>query len=341
MSIKIGTADLRHGLFLAPMAGVSDRTFRLLCREWGAEYLVSEMVSAKALCYEQKGKRKESATLGTAPLAAITEGEAPMAVQIFGSEPSFMAEAARLLQSGEYRGCTSAVPPVAIDINMGCPVRKVTGNGEGSALMKNPKLIGQIVSEVVRATSLPVTVKIRAGWDASSVNAPEVAKIAEQAGASLVCVHARTREQLYTPGIDLGVIEAVKRAVGIPVIGNGDVNSAESAIRMMKETGCDGVMIGRGAMGNPWIFRQIAVALEGKSYEAPSLPERMETAKSHLDGMIAHKGARVGLAEAKKHMAWYVAGVHGAAAARSAIMNAQSAEEIRWILSDLAQKGDA
>ncbi len=340
MSITIGNAVLRHGLLLAPMAGVTDRTFRLLCKEWGAEYLVSEMVSAKALCYEQIGKRKESLTAGTAPLASITEAESPMAIQLFGREPEFMAEAARMLEEGSYRGCTSTVPPVAIDVNMGCPVRKITGNGEGSALMKEPRLAGQIVSAMVKATTLPVTVKIRAGWDAESVNAPEMAKILEQAGASLICVHARTREQLYSPGIDLGVIEAVKRAVTVPVIGNGDVMSAESARHMLDATGCDGLMIGRGAMGNPWLFREITAALEGATYEPPSLSERMKTASVHLDGMIAHKGDRVGLAEAKKHMAWYISGVRGAASARSAIMNAQTAEEIRTVLYELVRQSE-
>ncbi|MBQ9783392.1 MAG: tRNA-dihydrouridine synthase family protein, partial [Clostridia bacterium] len=249
--MEIGSVHLRNGLLLAPMAGVTDRTFRLLCRRFGADYTVSEMVSAKALCYEQKSKRKESLLAGSAPLAAITKAEAPMAVQLFGSEPEFMAEAARMLEANSYRGCVSEIPPVAIDINMGCPVRKITGNGEGSALMKNPRLAGQITEAVCRAVKLPVTVKIRAGWDQNSINAPELAKLLEQAGAAMICVHARTREQLYAPGIDPEIIRQVKEAVGIPVVGNGDVQSAEDAIRMMRDTGCDGVMIGRGAMGNP------------------------------------------------------------------------------------------
>lgn len=338
MSIRFGNIELRHGLVLAPMAGVTDRTFRLLCRAKGAEYLVSEMVSAKALCYEQLAKRREAAVGGSAPLAALTRDEAPMAVQLFGHEPDFMAEAARLLESGEYRGCTSEIPPSAIDINMGCPVRKIVSNGEGSALMRDVPLAAAIVEATVRATSLPVTVKIRAGWDRESVNAPELARAVEAAGASLVCVHARTREQMYAPGIDLGVIEAVKRAVTIPVIGNGDITSAEDACSMMKKTGCDGVMIGRGAMGNPWIFGEIAAALEGREWIPPTASERLTVALAHLDGMLSHKGERVGLAEAKKHMAWYLTGLRGAATARAAIMTAETPAAIREILKDLFEK---
>lgn len=340
MSVTIGTTNLEHGVMLAPMAGVTDRTFRLLCRRFGAEYLVSEMVSAKALCYEQRSKRKEAERLsGTAPLAALTREESPMAVQIFGSEPAFMAEAAVMLEASSYRGCLSEVAPSAIDINMGCPVRKITGNGEGSALMKNPALAAEIVSAVARAVRLPVTVKIRAGWDRDSINAPELAKALEQAGASLICVHARTREQLYAPGIDLGVIEAVKSSVKIPVIGNGDIASAEDALRMMDRTGCDGVMIGRGAMGNPWIFAELIAALEHREFVAPRFSERMEIAMEHLEGMLSHKGERVGLAEAKKHMAWYLTGVHGAAAARASMMTAQSPQELRDLLRRLQSEG--
>lgn len=340
MSVAIGTTILEHGVMLAPMAGVTDRTFRLLCRRFGAEYLVSEMVSAKALCYEQRAKRREAERVsGTAPLAAVTRAESPMAIQLFGSEPAFMAEAAVMLEESSYRGCLSEIAPSAIDINMGCPVRKITGNGEGSALMKDPALAAEIVSAVVRAVRLPVTVKIRAGWDRDSVNASEFAKALEQAGASLVCVHARTREQLYAPGIDLSVIEAVKNSVKIPVIGNGDIASAEDALFMMDRTGCDGVMIGRGAMGNPWIFAELSAALEHRDFIAPTFSERMAIALEHLDGMLSHKGERVGLAEAKKHMAWYLTGVHGAAATRAAIMTAQSSEDLRALLMKMQSEG--
>lgn len=332
MSVTFGSVSLRNGIFLAPMAGVTDRTFRLLCRRFGAEYLVSEMVSAKALCYEQRAGRKEASGGKTAPLAAVTKAETPMAVQLFGNDPQWMAEAAQWIESGTYRGCVSETPPVAIDVNMGCPVRKIAGNGEGSALMKNPRLAEAIVSAMVRAVRLPITVKIRAGWDSQSVNAVEIAKAAEAAGASLVCVHARTREQMYAPGIDRSVIAAVKRELSIPVIGNGDIRCAEDALTMLRETGCDGVMIGRGAMGNPWIFSELTAALENKAYKMPSRSERMAVALEQLEGMLIHKGERVGLAEAKKHMAWYLNGVNGAAAARAAIMTATTSEEVRMIL---------
>ncbi len=340
MSLKIGNTVLEHGLMLAPMAGVTDRSFRLLCREKGAEYLVSEMVSAKALCYEQKAKRREAALMGTAPLAAISAEEAPMAIQIFGSEPDFMAEAARMLEASSYRGCLSEIPPVAIDVNMGCPVRKITGNGEGSALMKNPHLAGEIVSAMTKAVKLPVTVKIRAGWDSDSINAPEMAKILEQSGASLICVHARTKEQLYTPGIDLRVIEQVKRSVSIPVIGNGDIASSDDALTMIDKTGCDGVMVGRGAMGNPWLFAEIAARMEGRKFIAPTVEERLQTALAHLDQMIAHKGDRVGLAEGKKHVSWYLNGLRGAASARAAIMTAESPDAIRSVLETILKENE-
>ena len=333
MGVKFGNIELEHGLMLAPMAGVTDRSFRRLCHLSGSEYAVSEMVSAKALCYEQQGKRREAALMGTAPLASLTASEGPMAIQIFGKDPDFMAEAAKMLEASSYRGCTSELPPVAIDINMGCPMRKITGNGEGSALMRTPKLASQVCEAVVKSVNLPVTVKIRAGWDSDSINAPELARMLEAAGARLICVHARTREQLYSPGIDLGVIEAVKKSVKIPVIGNGDIFSADDALNMMNATGCDGVMIGRGAMGNPWIFSEIRARIEGKEYVKPSVAERIDTAIDQLDSTIAHKGERVGLAEGKKHMAWYLSGMRGAASARNSIMTARDRAEIVNILT--------
>ena len=254
--VTFGNITLPHGLALAPLAGVSDRAFRRVCRACGADLTVSEMVSAKALCYEQRKKDLKTRSV-SGHLASVMKDELPMAVQIFGSEPDFMAEAARMIEANQYLGCESEVPPSAIDINMGCPVKKVTGNGEGSALLKNPALIGEIVTAVVKAVKIPVTVKIRAGWDKDSINAPEVAKIIEASGASMICVHARTREQMYEPGVDRSVIAAVKNAVSIPVLGNGDIYTAADALSMMAETGCDGGMIARGAMGNPWVFSEI------------------------------------------------------------------------------------
>ena len=330
MSVKIGNTEIKNGIFLAPMAGVSDKSFRRLCRRLGAEYTVSEMVSAKALCYEQMSKRALTET-PTAQLCEVSAEDGPMAIQLFGSEPEFIAEAARLIESREYKNCISDIAPAAIDINMGCPVRKITSNGEGSALMKDPERAARIVEATVKATSLPVTVKIRAGWDSSSINAPELAKRLEAAGAVAICVHARTKEQLYFPGIDLSVIAAVKRAVSISVIGNGDIYCAADARKMINETGCDGVMIGRGAEGNPWIFSEIIAELEGRGYTPPTLRERFDVAREHLYLMLADKGERVGLAEAKKHMAWYLAGINGAAKARDSIMRASSADEITAI----------
>ncbi len=338
MELKIGDVTLKHGLMLAPMAGVTDRTFRRICVAEGAEYTVSEMVSAKALCYEQRAKRKEYFSSQTALLATVLKDDMPLAVQIFGREPEFMAEAARLLESGEYRGCVSDTTPAAIDINMGCPVRKITGNGEGSALLKEPKLAGEVARAVCKSVKLPVTVKIRAGWDSESVNAPEVAKILEDAGVSAICVHARTREQLYTPGIDISVIENVKKAVSIPVIGNGDVYSAQDALNMLSRTGCDGVMIGRGAMGNPWIFKEIISALEGKSFKKPTYAQKVSTALRQLEQMIEEHGERTGTAQAKKHISWYITGMKGCALARNKIMNAQTPEDISRVLEELGEE---
>ena len=335
--VTFGNITLPHGLALAPLAGVSDRAFRRVCRACGADFTVSEMVSAKALCYEQRKKDPKNRSV-SGQLASVMKDELPMAVQIFGSEPDFMAEAARMIEANEYIGCMSEVPPSAIDINMGCPVRKVTGNGEGSALLKNPKLIGEIVTAVVKSVKLPVTVKIRAGWDKDSVNAPEVARIIEASGASMICVHARTREQMYEPGVDRSVITAVKQAVSIPVLGNGDIYTAADALSMMAETGCDGVMIARGAMGNPWIFSEIRAALEGGDFTLPSASERFEVALTQVREMIAEKGERVGVAEAKKHLSWYCHGMEGAAAARSRLMQAVSYEELAAILREMGAR---
>lgn len=333
MGLKIGNIEFHHGLVLAPMAGVTDRTFRTICKEYGAEYTVSEMVCAKSLCYEQKARKKEFST--TAELATVLSGDGPMAIQIFGSEPSFMAEAASMLAEGAYKNCISTEAPLAIDINMGCPVRKITSNGEGSALMKHPELAGQIVRATVDAVKLPVTVKIRAGWDDDSKNAVELSKILEANGASAICVHARTREQLYRPGIDVDIISRVKKAVSVPVIGNGDIYSASDAINMLNITGCDGIMVGRGAMGNPWIFKEILCALDGREYIVPTQEEKIFLALRQLSQMIEAKGERVGIAEGKKHIAWYLSGMNGAASARNRVMSALTFEEIKSILEEM------
>lgn len=345
MSFKLGEYNLRHGLVLAPMAGVTDATFRALCSSMGAELTVSEMVSAKALCYAERAKKLSEEISNTAFLARVTVAEMPMSVQIFGSEPEFMAEAASMIERCSYRACTSDIAPASIDINMGCPVRKITSNGEGSALMKDVALAGRIVRAVSDAVSIPVSVKIRAGWDASSVNAPELARALEASGASLICVHARTREQLYSPGIDLSVIERVKSAVSIPVVGNGDVYSAADAVQMMERTGCDGVMIGRGAQGNPWIFSEISAHLDGREFIPPTAEQRLAVALRQLRNMIAEKGERIGIAEGKKHMAWYINGIRGAARARAKIMTSATYSDVESVFAALLeqqeQKGGA
>ena len=333
--MKIGEIELKHGLCLAPLAGVSDRSFRLLSKEYGAEYTVSEMVSAKALCYEQKC-RKESA-LRTAPLAAVLRSESPMAVQLFGAEPEFMAEAARLLESGDYLGNSSEIPPAAIDVNMGCPMQKIVGNGEGSALMKTPHLAAEIVKAMTKAVKLPVTVKIRAGWDNAHINAVEMAKMLEEAGAKMICVHGRTRQQMYAPGADWEIIARVKEAVRVPVVGNGDIFSADDALRMLSQTRCDGVMIARGAQGNPWIFEETIARLEGKEYTPPAARERLDVALRHAREIVAHKGERVGIPESRKHMAWYLHDIRGAAAARAAVMQASRIDDYREIFEKLLE----
>ncbi len=336
--LKIGNIELKHGIMLAPMAGATDHAFRTVCKSFGAEYLVSEMVCAKALCYEQKIKKSITASPSkTAPLAAIREGELPMAVQIFGSEPSFMAEAAKMIVENSYRGTTSLFTPTAIDINMGCPVPKVVSNGEGSALLKNPDLASEIVEAVVKAVDIPVTVKIRIGWDKNSINAVEMAKKLEAAGAALVCVHGRTREQQYAPYADWTQIAAVKKAVNIPVIGNGDIFTPDDALKMINETGCDGIMIGRGALGNPWIFENTVGLFEGRPIREISQNEVIDVALSHLRLMIEDKGERAGVADSRKHLGWYMKGLRGAAELRNRINTAATLEELTELLLTLKE----
>ena len=333
-NLKIGSVTLTHGLLLAPMAGVTDVSFRTLCRRAGAEYVVTEMVSAKALCFEQA--QRPGKPQRTAPLAHLLEDEAPGAVQIFGSDPEYMAKAAKMLAEGTYQGF-AGVLPTAIDINMGCPVPKVVGNGEGSALMRDPDRAAAIVRAVRAAIDIPLTVKLRAGFDKDSINAPELAKRLEAEGADLITVHGRTRQQFYAPSSDNGVIAAVKRAVSIPVVGNGDLFCADDAMRMISETECDGLMVARGAMGNPFLFTEIIARLKGQDYTQPTPRERLDAALAHAADMAARKGERVGLSEARKHMLWYCKGLRGAAGAREALSHIETLDDIRAIFDTLLE----
>lgn len=310
-------------LILAPMAGITDRAFRLICSSHGANGCVTEMVSAKAVHFSDKK---------TGVLARIGAGEAPCALQIFGSDPQIMAQSAATLLS-RARADKSAAVPVGIDINMGCPVKKVVSNGEGSALMRSPQLVGQIVKAVSNSVDIPVSVKIRAGWDAEHKNAVEIAYTAQENGASLITVHGRTRSQMYMPGADYSVIADVKKALDVPVIGNGDVFSAEDALRLL-ETGCDGVMVARGALGNPFIFTEIRSALRGERYEKPDSSLVIETAVKHLDLMISEKGD-MAVFEFRKHASWYTKGMRGASSVRSKINYAQTREEMAELLYSL------
>lgn len=344
VTVGIGNraVSLPYALMLAPMAGITDHSFRALCRSCGASFTVTEMVSAKALVYSRRKKRTTESHSQTAPLAATYRDESPTAVQIFGSEPTFMAEAAAMLESGDYDGCVRECPPSAIDINMGCPMAKVTGNGEGSALLSNPSLCAEIVRAVKNAVSIPVTVKIRLGWSHDSITAPDVARAVERAGASLITVHGRTRQQFYSPGVNLPAIRAVKEAVSVPVIGNGDIFSGEDAQRMLTQTGCDGIMIARGAMGNPWLFSEILSVVNGNgTYVPPSLSERLEIALRQVTRMVEEKGERTGLAEGKKHLAAYVHDIRGAAEFRSRIMTAKTVAEISVLFSEILAVAEA
>ncbi len=317
--LKIGNTEIKNGLVLAPMAGITDRTFRALAREYGAGLTVSEMISAKGVYYNDKK---------TAALAEPADGESPYALQIFGSEPEIMALSAVRLKE--------TCPEISlIDVNMGCPMPKITGNGEGSALMKAPALAGKIVRALTDALSIPVTVKMRTGWDKSSINAPYLAAVCEQNGASAVTVHGRTREQLYAPPVDTETIRRVKSEVKIPVIANGGVCCGSDALLLLEKTGCDGIMVGQGAMGNPFIFTEIACALNGKHYTRPEKEEIIAIALRHTDMLCRDKGEYIGVREARKHLGWYIKGMRGASEARAEINRAEKREELISVLKSL------
>lgn len=314
-TLTIGNVQLDNPYILAPMAGVTDLPFRLLCREQGVGLLCMEMVSAKAIQYNNKNTRA---------LLEIHPQEPPVSLQLFGSEPDVISVIAKQIEE---------LPFSILDINMGCPVPKIVKNGEGSALMKNPKLVYEIVDRTVKAIQKPVTIKIRKGFDDSCVNAVEIAKIAEAAGASAVAVHGRTREQYYSGKADWDIIRQVKEAVSIPVIGNGDVTSGEKAIAIQKETGCDGVMIGRGAQGNPWIFSElIAYEQTGQIPKRPTLDEMKKMILRHARLQMEYKGEYLGIREMRKHVSWYTTGLPNSAKLRGIINAVESYEELEAVL---------
>ncbi|WP_432630879.1 tRNA dihydrouridine synthase DusB [Brotaphodocola sp.] len=316
MKLQIGNVKLENNLILAPMAGVTDLPFRVLCREEGCGLLYTEMVSAKAILYKNKNTKE---------LLEVDPSERPIAVQLFGSDPQILGAMAHQIEDGPYD---------LIDLNMGCPVPKVAGNGEGSALMKNPKLVEEILSTMVKSVKKPVTVKFRKGFDDDHVNAVEIAKIAESCGVSAVAVHGRTREQYYSGTADWDIIRQVKEAVSIPVIGNGDIFTPQDAKRCLEETGCDGLMIGRGARGNPWIFKRTAHYLEtGELLPEPTGAEIGEMILRHARMQVKMKGEYIGMKEMRKHVAWYTAGLPHSASMRRASNELETLEQLENLLN--------
>lgn len=316
--MKIGNVSIENNLILAPMAGVTDLPFRLLCKEQGCGFLYTEMVSAKAILYKNKN---------TESLMEVTEGENPISLQLFGSEPEIMAEIAKQVEERPFD---------IIDVNMGCPVPKVVNNGEGSALMKNPRLVGEIISAMTKAVRKPVTIKIRKGFNDDMVNAVEIAHIAQECGAAAVAVHGRTREQYYSGKADWDIIAQVKESISIPVIGNGDVNSAEDAIAMMEKTHCDGVMIGRGSQGNPWIFSRINHYMKtGELLPKPDKEQVKSMILRHAALQLKYKGEYIGIREMRKHFAWYTAGYPNSAALRNRINYIETFEELEKMVQEM------
>lgn len=312
---KKSMIDLKDKLILAPMAGVTDLPFRLLCKEQGCDVLYTEMVSAKAVLYKNRN---------TEPLMTYQQQEHPIGLQLFGSEPEVMAKIASQVQERGYD---------FIDINMGCPVPKIVNNNEGSALMKQPKLVGEIVSAMVKATEIPITVKIRKGFDENRVNAVEIARIIEESGASAVAVHGRLRSEYYSGQADWDTIRQVKEAVHIPVIGNGDLTSPQDVLRMREETGCDAFMIGRGAKGKPFIFSQMKTYFE-KGYipEKPSLSDMVQVMLRHAHMMVEYKGEFTGIHEMRKHIAWYTTGYPRSSKLRDQVNHVESFQELEELL---------
>ena len=313
--MKIGNVALENNVFLAPMAGVTDLPFRILCKEMGCGLVYSEMVSAKGILYDNKN---------TTELLEVDPKERPVAVQLFGSDPEILGAMAKKIE--EY-------PIDIIDVNMGCPAPKIVKNGEGSCLMKTPELVGKIVRSLVESQKKPVTIKFRKGFDEEHINAVEIAKIAEANGASAVAVHGRTREQYYSGKADWDIIRAVKAAVQIPVIGNGDIFTPQDAKNLLEHTGCDAIMVGRGAQGNPWIFSQILHYFEtGEHQEKPSFEEVRRMILRHARMMIEFKGEYTGIHEMRKHTAWYTAGYPHSSRLRAAVNTVESLEQLEELL---------
>lgn len=315
--MRIGSVELKNPVILAPMAGVTDLPFRVLCSELGAGMVCTEMVSAKAISFHNKN---------TEALLEISPKEHPVSLQLFGSDPDILSRMAAYLEDRPFE---------ILDLNMGCPVPKVVKNGEGSALLRQPRLVEEIISKTVRATKKPVTVKIRKGFEENEANAPEIARIAEASGAAAIAVHGRTRSQYYSGKADWEIIREVKKAVKIPVIGNGDVDSPQKAKALMEETGCDGIMVGRAARGNPWIFREISDYLEkGILRERPSRTEIRDMMLRHTRMQIAYRGEYGGIREMRKHISWYTAGFPNSAKLRQAVNQAETLSQMETLLCE-------